>query len=98
MKTATILPTLPEISASKGVIPNADTAPIKSLFSEAITDLNSSMKSASELKERHLVGDSSVSLPQVMLASQKAKIDLKFSLAIRDQVSQSYRDIINMPV
>lgn len=67
-------------------------------LSEAVSKVDKQIKSSSELKERHALGDPNVSLPQVMLASQESQIALTMTVEVRNKVLEAYRDIINMPV
>lgn len=69
-----------------------------SVFSQVLKNLDGKMTETAEMKKKYLQGDSSVSLTEVMVASQAAKIDMAFALEVRNSLTETYRDVMNMPV
>ncbi len=69
-----------------------------SVLIDAIKQVNSQQLQSSDLKNAYSLGDKSVSLAEVVLASQKANIGFKFLLNVRNKAVEAYRDIMNMPV
>ena len=69
-----------------------------SLFGESLKKVDQQLKKTSELKKRYELGDPDVTLPQVMIEAQKAKIDMALTIELRNKALDAYRDIINIQV
>lgn len=67
-------------------------------FKQALDKVNQLQENASSLKEQYELGDSKVSLAQVMIASQKASVAFQATLQIRNKIIEAYKDIMNMPI
>lgn len=67
-------------------------------FKQALDKVNQLQENASSLKEQYELGDSNVSLAQVMIASQKASVAFQATLQIRNKIIEAYKDIMNMPI
>lgn len=72
--------------------------PFGTLLQDALNQVNDLTQSADSLKTRFEVGDSSVSLGEVMVATQKSNLGLEATVRVRNKVVQAYQDIMNMPV
>jgi flagellar hook-basal body complex protein FliE len=44
------------------------------------------------------MGDRSVSLAEVMIASQKSSVAFEATVQVRNKLVESYKEIMNMPV
>lgn len=67
-------------------------------FQKAIKSVSDSQIESSNLKTAFEVGDPSVSLEQVTIASQQASIGFEAMLQVRNKLVDAYKDIMNMPV
>jgi flagellar hook-basal body complex protein FliE len=64
----------------------------------SLDKVNETQQRASELSDRFTKGDDSVSLSEVMIASQKANIALQATIQVRTKLVAAYNDIMNMQV
>jgi flagellar hook-basal body complex protein FliE len=60
--------------------------------------VNETQQVADQLGERFTKGDDTVSLSEVMIASQKANISLQATIQVRTKLVAAYNDIMNMQV
>ena len=56
------------------------------------------LKQTEKLKNAYVAGDSSVSMAQVILSSQKSKLAFEGLVTVRNKILEAYKDIMNMPV
>ncbi len=68
------------------------------LLTESINKVNNLQKESTEMKKAYELGESGVTLPEVMIASQKAGIAFQATLHVRNRFIDAYRDIMNMPL
>lgn len=73
-------------------------APFSLVFQQALNQVNDLTQTSDSLKARFELGDSSVSLGEVMIAGQKANLGFEATLRVRNKLVQAYQDIMNMPV
>ncbi|HAT8179700.1 TPA: flagellar hook-basal body complex protein FliE [Legionella pneumophila] len=73
-------------------------ASFSSVFQQALNQVNDLSQTADSLKTRFEMGDSNVSLGEVMIASQKSNLGFEATLRVRNKLVQAYQDIMNMPV
>lgn len=103
LKAAATKPTA-ATPAAGGVAPVAggDTSLAKVNFADAlkntITEVSEAQKSSGELGKRFTMGDPTVNLSDVMVASQKAGIAFQATVQVRNKVVQAYQEIMNMQV
>ena len=68
------------------------------MFQQAINSVNEVQKEAGALKKSFELGDPSVDLPQVMMASQKAGVAFEAMVQVRNKLLQAYKEVMSMPV
>ncbi|RUO28007.1 flagellar hook-basal body complex protein FliE [Aliidiomarina sedimenti] len=68
------------------------------MLKSAIDNINGLQMEAGELRNRMEMGDSSVSLAEVMIAAQKSSIAFEAGVQVRNKVVDAYEKIMNMPV
>lgn len=68
------------------------------VFSNAINHVNGLQQNAASLAEAHTLGDQSVGIADVMVASEKAKVAFQATVQVRNKIVQAYQDIMNMPI
>jgi len=68
------------------------------MFQQAINSVNEVQKESGALKKSFELGDPSVDLPQVMMASQKAGVAFEAMVQVRNKLLQAYKDVMSMPV
>ncbi len=67
-------------------------------MTEALGNVNDLQSQSSQLQTRFEMGDRSVSLSDVMIASQKSSIAFQATVQVRNKLVESYKEIMNMPV
>ena len=76
--------------------------PARGDFAQALKtqldQVNVLQEDSRKLGERFSVGDDSVNLSDVMLATQKASIALQATVQVRNKLVAAYHDIMNMQV
>ena len=76
----------------------ANQPPFANVLNNALNQVNDLTQNADGLKTQYELGDTNVSLGEVMIASQKANLGFEASVRVRNKVVQAYQDIMNMPV
>ena len=61
-----------------------------------VNGVNDRQGSANALQQQFSMGDKSVSLSQVMVASQKADLSFQTMLQVRNKLVAAYQDIMNI--
>jgi flagellar hook-basal body complex protein FliE len=69
-----------------------------SVFKEAIETVNSMQVESADLKTRYELGDRSLNLSDVMIASQKAGISMEATIQVRNKVVEAYKSIMQMQI
>lgn len=75
-----------------------DSPSFADMMSKAIDTVNENQQASNALSKRFEMGDESVDLAQVMVASQKAKISFNALTEVRNKLLTAYQDVMNMPV
>ena len=68
------------------------------MFSSAINSVNDTQKQSSALAKAYEQGDPSVTLSQVMVASQKSSVSFQALTQVRNKLVEAYQDVMNMPI
>lgn len=69
-----------------------------SILQQTLNQVDQLTQGADALKTQYEMGDSSVSLGEVMIASQKASLGFEATVRVRNKLVQAYQDVMNMPV
>lgn len=67
-------------------------------FKAQLNDIQASQMQARDLGRRFSLGDDSVNLSDVMIAGQKANIQLQTAIQVRNKLVSAYHDIMNMQI
>ncbi|MFT6285449.1 MAG: flagellar hook-basal body complex protein FliE [Alcanivorax sp.] len=68
------------------------------LMRETINDVNESQRQAKELRNAFESGDSSIELPEVMVALQKASVSFQAVTQVRNKLLSAYQEVMKMQV
>lgn len=68
------------------------------MLKQAIDNVNDLQQNTGDLRTRFDTGDRSVSLSDVMIASQKSGIAFDATVQVRNKLIESYKEIMSMPV
>ncbi|GAA0815601.1 flagellar hook-basal body complex protein FliE [Colwellia sp. D2M02] len=78
--------------------PNQSTSNFGNMLTDALKNVNDLQKDAGAKKMAFEMGDSNVTLAQVMVASSKSGIALDATVQIRNKFVEAYKEIMSMPV
>jgi flagellar hook-basal body complex protein FliE len=73
-------------------------ADFSDMLVKSINAVNDSQQASGDLKKRFEMGDQSVSMVDVAVASEKAKIAFTAMTEVRNKLVKAYQDVMNMPV
>ena len=68
------------------------------LLKSSIDAVNEAQASASDMAAALERGDKSVTLPEVMIALQKASLSFQAMTEVRNRLVTAYQEIMNMPI
>ena len=68
------------------------------LVGGAIKEVNATQQQAGALQNKFELGDPSVDLSSVMLATSKAQVEFRAMVEVRNRLVTAYQDIMNMPI
>jgi len=74
---------------------NADFA---ALLRQSIDSVNDTQQTAGKMTTAFETGDASVSLAEVMVATQKASVSFQAMVQVRNKLVEAYKDVMNMPM
>ncbi len=69
-----------------------------SLLTQSINQVNELQQTSNSMRESFEMGDPNVSLPEVMLAGNKAGIAFEGMVQVRNKVVEAYQEIMRMQV
>ncbi len=85
--------------AAGGVAPGAAAKPdFASALKNQLDQVSLGQSNAQKLGQRFAMGDDSVNLSDVMIASQKANIAFQATIQVRNKMVSAYQDIMSMQV
>jgi flagellar hook-basal body complex protein FliE len=88
-------------ATSKAAVPaesSNSTQGFGSLVGKAIDGVNAAQQQAGALQNKFELGDPSVDLSSVMLATSKAQVEFRAMVEVRNRLVSAYQDIMNMPI
>jgi flagellar hook-basal body complex protein FliE len=68
------------------------------MLKQSIESVNDTQQTAGKMAAAFETGDASVSLAEVMIASQKASVSFQAMLQVRNKLVEAYQDVMNMPM
>ncbi|TWH64959.1 flagellar hook-basal body complex protein FliE [Azomonas agilis] len=80
------------------VDPTQATPRFSDLLSQAIERVHVTQQTASDMATAFELGQGSVDLTEVMVASQKSSVSFQALTQVRNKLVQAYQDIMQMPV
>ena len=70
----------------------------QSAMTQALREVSNAQNDASALQREFQLGNSSVSLEETMIASEKARLGFTAAVSVRNRLVQAYSEIMNMQV
>ncbi|MEY3289412.1 MAG: hypothetical protein RLZZ419_1654 [Pseudomonadota bacterium] len=78
--------------------PSKGSIDFSEVFKAQLDQVNALSQDAQKLGERFSLGDDSVNLSDVMIASQKSSIAMQSTIQVRNKLVTAYHDIMNMQI
>ena len=75
-----------------------ETGGFAELLQSSIDAVNRAQGSATEMAAALERGDKSVTLPEVMIAMQKASLSFQAMTEVRNRLVNAYQEVMNMPI
>lgn len=85
-------------SARAGAAAGVQAPSFQSAMTQALRQVSDAQNESSELQKEFQLGNSSVSLEQTMVASEKARLGFTAAVSVRNRLVQAYSEIMNMQV
>lgn len=86
------------VKTAENANPAGGFASAMSAAKDVFTNVNNLQMNSEQIKDAYISGDSSVSMSQVVLASQKSKLAFEGLVTVRNKILDAYKEIMNMPV
>lgn len=67
-------------------------------FADAIEKASADDRTASHMEQSFAAGDSNVGIHEVVIASEKANLSLRYSVTLKNKLLEAYRDIMSTQV
>ncbi len=88
----------PEAQEAQGQTAATQVSSFGQMLNEAFENMNTLQNQSSDMQTKFDVGDRSVTLADVMLATQKAKISFEAAVQIRNKMVEAYSTISQMQI
>ncbi|MEQ1619975.1 MAG: flagellar hook-basal body complex protein FliE [Methylococcales bacterium] len=87
-----------EASGKSPTSETAGNADFSALLRQSIDSVNDTQQTAGKMTTAFETGDTSVSLAEVMVATQKASVSFQAMVQVRNKLVEAYKDVMNMPM
>jgi flagellar hook-basal body complex protein FliE len=67
-------------------------------FAHALTEASNTEKAATNAAERFAKGDPTMGIHEVMIASEKANIEVRYTTTLKNKAIEAYRELMNTQV
>jgi flagellar hook-basal body complex protein FliE len=101
MSIAPINPAMPEI-AGISAVERPERAPGKvdlaGTFGKALQDAHAAEHNATDAAEKFAKGDPGMGIHEVVIASEKANISIRYATTLKNKALEAYRELMNTQV
>jgi len=99
MSIAPIRPPVgPELQAITGVEKPRDKVDLADSFGKALADAHAAEHNATDAAERFAKGDPGMGIHEVVIASEKANIAVRYATTLKNKALEAYRELMNTQV
>lgn len=84
--------------AAPKVTPGVDAPSFQNAMTQALRQVSEAQNESSNLQREFQLGNSSVSLEETIIASEKARLGFTAAVSVRNRLVQAYSEIMNMQV
>ena len=93
------LPVAPEVGSITGVEkPARDKVDLAGSFGKALADAHAAEHNATDAAERFAKGDPGMGIHEVVIASEKANISVRYATTLKNKALEAYRELMNTQV
>ena len=78
--------------------PQANAADLASSFAKALSDARDYDQKATDAAEKFASGDPSMGIHEVMIATEKANIAVRYATTLKNKALEAYRELMNTQV
>ena len=89
---------LPAIEGPRPIDAPRSGSDFASALGNAISSASSAERSANEASARFAAGDPQVGIHEVVIASEKANISVRYAVTLKNRAIEAYRELLNTPV
>lgn len=82
----------------RGIDQGVQKTDFQNVLTSAIDQVNELQKTSGALATQYELGDTTVSLSDVMVASQKSSIAFQAMTQVRNRLVEAYQEVMNMPI
>ena len=86
------------IGGLEGGAPRTDRTNLGGAFADALADARGLEQEATRAAERFAEGDPSMGIHEVVIASEKANISVRFATTLKNKALEAYRELMNTQV
>jgi flagellar hook-basal body complex protein FliE len=86
---------LPRVSVVERTAPKVDLA---DSFGKALADAHAAEHTATDAAERFAKGDPGMGIHEVVIASEKANISVRYATTLKNKALEAYRELMNTQV
>lgn len=91
-------PIAPELLGVAGVEKPRDKVDLADSFGKALADAHAAENQATQAAEQFARGDAGVGIHEVVIASEKANIAIRYATTLKNKALEAYRELMNTQV
>jgi flagellar hook-basal body complex protein FliE len=85
-------------TATREATPAGDGGDLATSFAKAFDDARTYQTDATKATERFAAGDPTMGIHEVMIASEKANVSLRYAVTLKNKCIEAYRELMNTQV
>ncbi len=87
-----------EASSKPQEVENDSKVDFSTLLKQSINGVNQTQQTAAKMAQDFELGESDVSLAEVMISAQKANVSFQAMVQVRNKLVDAYKEVMNMPM
>ena len=91
-------PVMPEIQGVTATPRGAPKVDLAGTFGKALQDARAAEHTATDAAERFAKGDPGMGIHEVVIASEKANISIRYATTLKNKALEAYRELMNTQV
>jgi len=90
--------TIPEMPALKPAQEPSNGVDFGKALGDALANAGQAERTADDMGQKFAAGDPSVGIHEVMLASVKADVSVKYAVSLKNKLIDAYKELLNTPL